>query len=159
MSRLQQGISKLNSLGSHGSSSGGLSRLSSPSFGSSSGGSKFEELKRQIHAKLVERLDLSRVKDLAGDTMRRDIRKAIEHLCDTEDTLLNRSESATCELHALLNDTVHKVEAGALLVEEVGLTLARSAGAVRQVTEILSAMGADPGPTANTAQHADAGAD
>lgn len=74
-------------------------------------------------------------------------------------TLLNRSESATCELHALLNDTVHKVEAGALLVEEVGLTLARSAGAVRQVTEILSAMGADPGPTANTAQHADAGAD
>jgi pilus assembly protein CpaF len=94
MSRLQQGISKLNSLSNHGSSSGGLSRLSSPSFGGSGGGSsgKFEELKRQIHAKLVERLDLSRVKDLAGDTMRRDIRRAIEHLCDTENPLLNRIE-------------------------------------------------------------------
>ncbi len=93
MSRLQQGISKLNSLSNHGSSSGGLSRLSSPSFGGSGGGGgKFEELKRQIHAKLVERLDLSRVKDLAGDTMRRDIRRAIEHLCDTENPLLNRIE-------------------------------------------------------------------
>lgn len=56
-------------------------------------------------------------------------------------TLLHRSESATRELHALLSDTVHKIEAGALLVEEVGLTLARSAGAVRQVTEILSEIG------------------
>jgi methyl-accepting chemotaxis protein len=56
-------------------------------------------------------------------------------------TLLHRSESATRELHALLSDTVQKVEAGALLVEEVGLTLARSAGAVRQVTEILSEIG------------------
>jgi pilus assembly protein CpaF len=93
MSRLQQGISKLNSLSNHGSSSGGLSRLSSPSFGGSGGGGgKFEDLKRQIHAKLVERLDLSRVKDLAGDTMRRDIRRAIEHLCDTENPLLNRIE-------------------------------------------------------------------
>jgi pilus assembly protein CpaF len=91
---LQQGISKLNSLSNHGSSSGGLSRLSSPSFGGSGGGGggKFEDLKRQIHAKLVERLDLSRVKDLAGDTMRRDIRRAIEHLCDTENPLLNRIE-------------------------------------------------------------------
>src|SRR5688572_18066714 len=93
MSRLQQGISKLNSLSNHGSSSGGLSRLSSPSFGGTGGGGgKFEDLKRQIHAKLVERLDLSRVKDLAGDTMRRDIRRAIEHLCDTENPLLNRIE-------------------------------------------------------------------
>jgi methyl-accepting chemotaxis protein len=57
-------------------------------------------------------------------------------------TLLHRSESATRELHALLSDTVQKIEAGALLVEEVGLTLARSAGAVRQVTEILSEIGA-----------------
>src|SRR5947209_6633461 len=40
MSRLQQGISKLNSLSNQGSHSGlsGLSRLSSPSFGGSSGG-------------------------------------------------------------------------------------------------------------------------
>jgi methyl-accepting chemotaxis protein len=56
-------------------------------------------------------------------------------------TLLHRSESATRELHALLSDTVQKVEAGATLVEEVGLTLARSAGAVRQVTEILAEIG------------------
>jgi methyl-accepting chemotaxis protein len=74
-------------------------------------------------------------------------------------TLLHRSESATRELHALLSDTVHKVEAGALLVEEVGLTLARSAGAVRQVTEILTEIGASSGPAANAAVHADAGTD
>jgi methyl-accepting chemotaxis protein len=41
-----------------------------------------------------------------------------------------------------------KIEAGALLVEEVGLTLARSAGAVRQVTEILSELGSSPGSAA-----------
>ena len=93
MSRLQQGISKLNSLSNQGSQGGGMSRLSSPSFGGSSGGGKnLEELKRVIHAKLVERLDLSRVKDMSSDVMRRDIRKAIEHLCDTENPLLNRIE-------------------------------------------------------------------
>ena len=92
MSRLQQGISKLNSLSNQGSNSG-LSRLSSPSFGGTSGnGKNFEDLKRQIHSKLVERLDLSRVKDLSSDSMRRDIRRAIEHLCDTENPLLNRIE-------------------------------------------------------------------
>jgi hypothetical protein len=53
MSRLQQGISKLNSLSNHGGSS--ISRLSSPSMGGSSGGGKnYDELKRQIHSKLVE---------------------------------------------------------------------------------------------------------
>jgi methyl-accepting chemotaxis protein len=74
-------------------------------------------------------------------------------------TLLNRSECATRELHALLSDTVHKVEAGALLVEEVGLTLARSAGAVRQVTEILTEIGSSPAAAANAALLADVGAD
>jgi methyl-accepting chemotaxis protein len=74
-------------------------------------------------------------------------------------TLLARSESATCELHALLSDTVQKVEAGALLVEEVGLTLARSAGAVRQVTEILTELGASGCTSANDALQADAIAD
>src|SRR5437868_1459260 len=93
MSRLQQGISKLNSLSNHGGSS--ISRLSSPSMGGStgnSGGKNFEELKRQIHAKLVERLDFTRVRDLSSDAMRRDIRRVIEHLCDTENPLLNRIE-------------------------------------------------------------------
>jgi len=69
-------------------------------------------------------------------------------------TLLHRSESATRELHALLSDTVQKIEAGSLLVEEVGLTLARSAGAVRQVTEILSEIGTiGPGPSGLLAQN------
>ena len=53
---------------------------------------EFEELKRRIHGKLVDKLDLSRVGDLAGDVLRREIRLVVEHLCDTEDTLLNRNE-------------------------------------------------------------------
>ena len=53
---------------------------------------EFEELKRRIHGKLVDKLDLSRVGDLAGDVLRREIRLVVEHLCDTEDTLLNRAE-------------------------------------------------------------------
>src|SRR6266849_5470471 len=53
---------------------------------------EFENLKRKIHGKLVDKLDLSRVGELAGDVLRREIRLVIEHLCDTEDTLLNRAE-------------------------------------------------------------------
>src|SRR5436190_5164036 len=91
MSRLQQGISKLNSLSNHGGSS--ISRLSSPSMGGSAGGGKnYDELKRQIHSKLVERLDFTRVKDLSSEAMRRDIRRVIEHPSDTENPLLNRIE-------------------------------------------------------------------
>ena len=52
----------------------------------------FEELKRLIHGKLVEKLDLSRVSDLEGDTLRREIRLVVERLCDTENPLLNRME-------------------------------------------------------------------
>ena len=47
----------------------------------------FEELKRRIHGKLVDKLDLTRVGDLEGDVLRREIRMVVEHLCDTEDTL------------------------------------------------------------------------
>src|SRR5687767_2645184 len=91
MSRLQQGISKLNNLHSGGASS--ISRLTSPSTaGGGSGGKNYDELKRQIHSKLVERLDFTRVRDLSSDAMRRDIRRVIEHLCDTENPLLNRIE-------------------------------------------------------------------
>src|SRR5262249_28319021 len=50
------------------------------------------ELKRLIHSKLVDKLDLSRVSDLAGDTLRREIRLVVERLCDTENPLLNRME-------------------------------------------------------------------
>jgi pilus assembly protein CpaF len=52
----------------------------------------FEELKRLIHTKLVDKLDLSKVSDLAGDTLRREIRLVVERLCDTENPLLNRME-------------------------------------------------------------------
>jgi len=52
----------------------------------------FEELKQRIHSKLVDKLDLGRVGELEGDTLRREIRLVVEHLCDSEDTLLNRSE-------------------------------------------------------------------
>jgi pilus assembly protein CpaF len=40
----------------------------------------------------VDKLDLSRVSDLAGDTLRREIRLVVERLCDTENPLLNRVE-------------------------------------------------------------------
>ncbi len=53
---------------------------------------QFEEIKRRIHTKLVDKLDLSRVGDLKGDTLNREIRMVVEHLCDAEDTLLNRQE-------------------------------------------------------------------
>src|SRR5271165_711707 len=53
---------------------------------------EFDNLKRRIHGKLVDKLDLTRVGDLAGDVLRREIRLVVEHLCDTEDTLLNRNE-------------------------------------------------------------------
>jgi pilus assembly protein CpaF len=53
---------------------------------------EFENIKRRIHGKLVDKLDLSRVGDLKGDTLKREIRMVVEHLCDAEDTLLNRQE-------------------------------------------------------------------
>jgi pilus assembly protein CpaF len=64
--------------------------------GSTSGvdrsGKSFEEHKRIIHGKLVDKLDLSRVSDLEGDTLRREIRLVVERLCDSENPLLNRME-------------------------------------------------------------------
>ncbi len=64
--------------------------FSSTRFTSSS--QDFETLKRLIHGKLVDKLDLTRVGELQGDTLRREIRLVVEHLCDTENPLLNRSE-------------------------------------------------------------------
>ncbi len=86
MSRLQRGITSLSQNGSHsrlGASQPGLERQANKSF---------EELKRLIHGKLVDKLDLSRVSDLEGDTLRREIRLVVERLCDTENPLLNRME-------------------------------------------------------------------
>ena len=53
---------------------------------------EFEQLKQAIHAKLVEKLDLSRLGELEGDSLRREIRLVVEHLCDTENPLLTRAE-------------------------------------------------------------------
>src|ERR1700680_3677834 len=88
MSRLQTGLRSLTGAGgvsrAGGVSQGGLDR--------NQANKSFEELKRHIHGKLVEKLDLSRVSDLAGDTLRREIRLVVERLCDTENPLLNRME-------------------------------------------------------------------
>src|SRR2546422_9921817 len=87
MGRLQSGVSGLNRLGS-------TTRLGSASqIGSDQKANKsFEDLKRLIHGKLVDKLDLSRVSDLQGDTLRREIRLVVERLCDTENPLRNRME-------------------------------------------------------------------
>jgi pilus assembly protein CpaF len=88
MSRLQRGLSGL-------SHNGGGSRLGGSLAGGGAdrqGTKSFEELKRLIHGKLVDKLDLSRVSDLEGDTLRREIRLVVERLCDTENPLLNRME-------------------------------------------------------------------
>ena len=58
----------------------------------SSKNEEFENLKRRIHSKLVDKLDLNKISELEGETLRKEIRLVVEHLCDTEDTLLNRSE-------------------------------------------------------------------
>src|SRR5438309_1905674 len=90
MSRLQRGLSGINP-------TGGFSRMGSGGQSQAGGmggqsNKSFEELKRLIHGKLVDKLDLSRVSDLAGDTLRREIRLVVERLCDTEKPLLNRME-------------------------------------------------------------------
>src|ERR1700727_3108038 len=88
MSRLQRGINSVN-----GNSTNGASRMGSISqAGGDRSGKSFDELKRIIHSKLVDKLDLSRVSDLAGETLRREIRLVVERLCDTENPLLNRME-------------------------------------------------------------------
>ncbi|GAB6166723.1 CpaF family protein [Thermostilla marina] len=60
--------------------------------GSDSKQLSFDELKQRIHNKLVDKLDLSKVGQLEGDVLRREIRLVVEHLCDSENTMLNRSE-------------------------------------------------------------------
>jgi pilus assembly protein CpaF len=85
MSRLQRGLSGLNGAATP-------SRLMGSIGGAAQNAKSFEELKRLIHGKLVDKLDLSRVSDLDGETLRREIRLVVERLCDTENPLLNRME-------------------------------------------------------------------
>src|SRR2546425_557939 len=74
MSRLQRGLTGLNSAAAGGNTAG-FSRPGLSQAGVARDGAKsFEDLKRLIHSKLVDKLDLSRVSDLAGDTLRREIR-------------------------------------------------------------------------------------
>jgi pilus assembly protein CpaF len=89
MSRLQRGLNGLSMCGPN-SRTGAGSSLGSVS--ERQGAKSFEELKRLIHGKLVDKLDLSRVSDLEGETLRREIRLVVERLCDTENPLLNRME-------------------------------------------------------------------
>src|ERR1700736_4927589 len=90
MSRLSRGNSSSNSFGTNPSFHSGSINSGSGTGGQSN--KSFEELKRLIHSKLVDKLDLSRVTDLAGGTLRREIRLVVERLCDTENPLLNRME-------------------------------------------------------------------
>ena len=87
MSRIQRGVSNVSTSGVSRSVSNG-----SMSLGGQTANKSFDELKRVIHSKLVDKLDLSRVSDLAGDVLRREIRLVVERLCDTENPLLNRME-------------------------------------------------------------------
>ena len=55
-------------------------------------GTDFEQVKQRIHQKLIGKLDLSRVGNLEGDVLKREIRLVIEQLCDLEENLMNRTE-------------------------------------------------------------------
>ena len=63
-----------------------------PSMGAQDKEAEFDKLKQSIHSKLVDKLDLTHVGELEGDVLRREIRLVVEHLCDTENTFLNRAE-------------------------------------------------------------------
>ncbi|MGA2064422.1 MAG: CpaF family protein [Thermoguttaceae bacterium] len=69
-----------------------MPRLTPPLRSSDSKDHSLEELKQRIHSKLVDKLDLTKVGELDGEVLRREIRLVVEHLCDSEDTLLNRTE-------------------------------------------------------------------
>src|SRR5262249_49922561 len=83
------GVSRASGIASRVSAGG--PKMSSAT-GTSATGKSFEELKRTIHAKLVDKLDLTKVSDLQGDVLRKEIRVFVERLCDTENPLLNRME-------------------------------------------------------------------
>jgi pilus assembly protein CpaF len=81
-----------------------MTRTAASAYPAESKKSTFEELKQRIHSKLVDKLDLSRVGELEGDVLRREIRLVVEHLCDGEDTLLNRNERERL-IGEVLNET------------------------------------------------------
>ena len=52
----------------------------------------FDQLKRRIHARLVEKLDFKKVGKLPPDVLRKEIRRVVEALYDQEESFLNRIE-------------------------------------------------------------------
>jgi pilus assembly protein CpaF len=92
MSRLQRGLPGQTNTNTSNSITRSNNLAGSMMDRNNSNNKNFDDLKRQIHAKLVDKLDLSRVSDLQGDTLRREIRLVVERLCDTENPLLNRME-------------------------------------------------------------------
>src|SRR5690349_16710494 len=89
MSRLQRGLTSLYGGNTAASRMGSINLTSA---NDRQGTKSFEELKRLIHGKLVDKLDLALVSVVAGDTLRREIRLVVNRLCDTENPLLNRME-------------------------------------------------------------------
>lgn len=63
-----------------------------PRMRGENGQMSFEQLKKLIHNKLVDKLDLSRLGDMEPAVLQREVRSVVEHLCDSENPLLNRSE-------------------------------------------------------------------
>ena len=53
---------------------------------------QYEALKRHIHMRLVDKLDMNRIAEIDPKTLRNDIRGVVEQLCDSENPLLNRNE-------------------------------------------------------------------
>ncbi len=67
--------------------------LSAPStISNSENNAEFNALKLRIHQKLIAKLDLNRISELEGGVLRREIKTVIEHLCEAENTMLNRTE-------------------------------------------------------------------
>jgi len=52
--------------------------------------------------------------------------------------LAQRSASAAKEIKALIDDSVHKVEAGSALVDKAGTTMGEIVGAISRVTSIMT---------------------
>ncbi len=69
-----------------------MTKPQSGTISSKNSQAEFDELKQRIHQRLIGKLDLNRISELEGDVLRKEIRMVVEHLCDAENTLLNRSE-------------------------------------------------------------------
>jgi pilus assembly protein CpaF len=53
---------------------------------------KYEALKRSIHMRLVDQLDLSKTTGMDQSTLRNEVKGLVEQLCDVENPMLNRFE-------------------------------------------------------------------